>query len=110
MNTYEIPDEPDVRLLWGPTSDGEGWVRYVKPPESSLWFQTDGGRLKNPGLTWLELVIRGPLVDEDPDPPLEVLRDRVVEAAVNYIGSDHRGDWQMLRTTVAKYNAKKGTE
>lgn len=118
MNTYEIPDEPDVRDLWGPTNDGEGWNHYEKfvpyGHVDAVWRVVgDSGK----GLfTWLELIARGPLHDENPDPPLEVLRDRVVEAAVAWEAEfdkttrAHLLRGNELRDAVYDYNVKKGSK
>jgi hypothetical protein len=111
VSTYEIPDEPDVDVLWGPTPDGEGWVKYVRRgyPESArgTWWRPadkDYG-----GFWWSELLLLGPLTDEDPEPGLEVLGQRVIDAAVTKVQWDDPQTWNALKEAVRKYNEKKGT-
>lgn len=82
MKTYEIPDEPESGPLWGPTPDGEGWIEYWKSTATGLWYDaaaSTGGRM-----TWYELLGSGPLLDDDPRITLEMLAQRVVDAALRW--------------------------
>lgn len=111
MSTYEIPDEPDVRDMWGPTPDGEGWVHYERfnTTHRLVGNWREVGNPHAGTYTWLELIVRGPLHDENPDPPLEVLRDQIVEAALAYYASTNADTHRRLNRVISKYNVKKGT-
>lgn len=88
MITYDLPEEPDQGPLWGPTPDGEGWVEYWKSTATGLWYPAKaaaGGER----LSWGGLLMRGPLVDEDPRITLEVLADALIGAALEW-RSAHR--------------------
>jgi hypothetical protein len=87
VTTYEIPDEPEgVFDVWGPTRDGEGWVHYRKGVgPNAMWRIIGETKMprSNP-LYWFQVLQRGPLTDEDPDPSLETLGQRVVVAAIEW--------------------------
>lgn len=108
MSTYEIPGPPPGNVVWGPTYNGEGWNKYELLGDGE-WHLRVGTRTVE-RWDWPDLLMRGPLTDEDPDPPLGVLRDRVVEAAVAKVQWDTPATWQELKDAVHNYNKKKGTE
>jgi hypothetical protein len=82
MITYEIPEEPKEGPLWGPSDDGESWVEYWRSGFNRLWY--DPKKSAGGNLTWGELLLRGPLVDEDPRITLEDLADQVLGAAMTW--------------------------
>lgn len=128
MSTWEIPGEPDRDELWGPTADGEGWKHYVRDPDwlrISRWNVVDDeNRVVAGPYIWLEVIQMGPITDEDPDPPLEVLAAQVVEATLAWeterravvtptrpgaAVTPYKRASDALQDAVHRYKKKKGT-
>lgn len=117
MTTYEIPEPPeDLDEVWGPSADGEGWCHYKRAKQTGrrYWHRWENGQPPAGPYSWVDLLQMGPLVDEDPDPSLEVLAERVLMAAQTWNTETwHDSDYSIaardgLKAAVRNYNKKKG--
>lgn len=104
MTTYELPELPKDRPLWS-------WDQNTGDPIKWAWSGALHAWVSDRGIaaSEMEMWAISPLTDEDPDPSLEVLAERVVEAARRWHdGAGMRtSPSQELRAAVVAYEAKK---
>jgi hypothetical protein len=73
---WEIPTEPEnVLEVWGPDETGDGWIHWVKAPMRTTgslryWRRFEDHDKTGPEIwySWLEVLDRGPVSDENPNP------------------------------------------
>lgn len=64
MSTYQTPTEPQVDTLWTRDAETGAPVRWNRVP-AGLWARP--GVDATGGLTWQDLLTRGPVHDQHPD-------------------------------------------